>query len=338
MNVWGRLHRTAKIALVLAALATGAVLATLVAGWGLGRSERAGAYRLVGAWPFASGQPFGIAVDPRNGNVLVTDAASARVVRFDADGGMLGQFGAEGDGAGQFMRPSGIAVAEDGSVYVADYDLDRIQKFTEQGEHILHWATSGGEGELRNPSGLAVDRAGRVYVADFLGSVVKVFDAEGRFAEALGTPGQWRSGSLDYPTEVNVAPDGRVFIADAYNYRIQMFDAGRRSWRAMGWEALRLVPRPGSGAGGFDIPTGVAFDPQRGVIHVADSANRRIVMLDSAGRFMAEWGIRERGPGFHTPQMVAVSPDGGRLYATDLDNSRVLVLAVEADEPGESER
>jgi hypothetical protein len=39
-------------------------------------------------------------------------------------------WGTEGSGDGQFQFPDGVAVASDGSVYVADKDNYRIQKFT----------------------------------------------------------------------------------------------------------------------------------------------------------------------------------------------------------------
>ena len=52
-----------------------------------------------------------------------------RVVTCTVDEEYLGEFGTGGTGDGQFSMPRGVAVASDGSVYVATGD-HRIQKFT----------------------------------------------------------------------------------------------------------------------------------------------------------------------------------------------------------------
>jgi DNA-binding beta-propeller fold protein YncE len=304
--------------------------------WGLSVSDRRASYRYVGAWTQAHGEafndPFGVAVDARNENVLVTDARNQRVVLFDTEGGFLRQFGTEGTGPGQFERPTGIAVGADGSIYVADFQLDRIQRFTDSGDFVLAWGRSGsGADEFQAPTGLALDAEGHVYVADFQDKVVKVFSDEGKPLGVIGKPGRWGPGRLHYPTDVVIAPNADIIVADAYNHRLQRFGqdgSHRASWgRHLFW----LVPRPAAGRKGFHVPTSVVFDPVHRLIHVADSANRRVVMLDADGAFVTEWPLPEPGAHYH-PTMLAVAPDGKRLYATDVAKNRVLVLEVQADE------
>ena len=50
-----------------------------------------------------------------------------RVQKFTSEGQYLTEWGKSGKLAGEFHYPSGIAVSED-SVFVADRDLNRIQK------------------------------------------------------------------------------------------------------------------------------------------------------------------------------------------------------------------
>ncbi|MBA3562571.1 MAG: 6-bladed beta-propeller [Gammaproteobacteria bacterium] len=307
--------------------------AYLMFGWGLGQSSRQASYRLVGYWTEAGGtsfdQPYGIAVDARNGNVLITDARNQRVVVFSSQGDVVRVFGEEGDGPGQFALPVGVAVGPDGAIYVADYIQDRVQKFSPGGEFVRQWGGSTGGTQLNSPIGLAMDEQGNVYVSDFYNNVVKVFSPEGEFLGRVGRPGHWRPGQLDYPTDVDVNADGRVLVADAYNYRLQRFDADWQPQAAWGWHVLWLLPRPAGGDNGFGEATGAAFGGDTGLMHVADARNYRVAMLDEQGRFVTDYTLSHRRGGPYAPMQVAVSADGATLYATDIANNRVLILAIE---------
>jgi DNA-binding beta-propeller fold protein YncE len=63
-----------------------------------------------------------------DGNIYVVEATSARVQIFDAAGAFLMAWGVFGTSDGQFVSPRGIALDDDGSIYVTD-DTGRIQKF-----------------------------------------------------------------------------------------------------------------------------------------------------------------------------------------------------------------
>lgn len=327
---------------VTSRLTTALLAAVMVAGCSgpgsqLAASAQRASYHEVGRWTDGGGkplrEPFGIAVNPHSGSVLVADARNHQVVVYNQDGAFVRALGSEGTSAGEFSKPTGVAVSWDGSIYVSDYDLDRVQKFTAEGKFVLQWGSSAdSRDQLRSPNGLAIDRDGNVYVADFYNKVVKVFDAHGRFLHNVGEPGQWGRGALDYPTDVDIAPDGTILVADAYNHRIQLFAADSAPLAAWGWHLLWVWPRPAGGARGFDIPTGVAASPEGRFVHIADSANARVVMLDRQGGFVTEWKIAKPNGTYHSPVMLAASPDGRRVYATDIANHRILVLEVRTDE------
>ncbi len=171
----------AGVGLLVAVLALG--LCYLIFGWGLGRSDKMASYRLAGRWEAPGGrpfdQPYAIAVEPRNGAVLVTDAQNQRVVIFDSGGKFLREFGSKGEGPGQFALPSGVAVGPDGSIYVADYIQDRVQKFSGNGQFLLAWGSSGSDqSQFHRPGGIALYRQGRVYVADIFNHRISVFDSQ----------------------------------------------------------------------------------------------------------------------------------------------------------------
>ncbi len=73
--------------------------------------------------------------------------------------------------------------------------------------------------------------------------------------------------------------------------------------------------------GKFDRPNGIAVAPD-GDVYVVD-ARKRVVRLDAAGRFKAEWGREGSGAGeFSNPVDVAVAPDGS-VFVSDYDQDRV---------------
>jgi tripartite motif-containing protein 71 len=85
--------------------------------------------KYVGEWPVEGGGRSGpdeLAVGP-SGDVFV--GCESEVLRFTADGEFITKWGGRGDYPGQFNDISGIAVAADGTVYVADGRNYRIQYF-----------------------------------------------------------------------------------------------------------------------------------------------------------------------------------------------------------------
>ena len=59
----------------------------------------------------------------------------------------------------------GIAVDNQGHIYVADARNQRVQKFTPGGEFQVAFGAPGtGPGQFEAPAGLAVDAQGHVYV------------------------------------------------------------------------------------------------------------------------------------------------------------------------------
>jgi streptogramin lyase len=71
----------------------------------------------------------GLAVDTA-GKVYATDVMYHRILKFDSNGNELYALGASGSGNGQFNGPANVAVAADGSLYVAESSNYRVQKFT----------------------------------------------------------------------------------------------------------------------------------------------------------------------------------------------------------------
>jgi DNA-binding beta-propeller fold protein YncE len=97
----------------------------------------------------------------------------------------------QGAANGQFNLPRGVAADASATVfYVADHNNDRIQKFDEDGSHLLSWGTTGtANGQFDDPGEVTVDDDGNVYVADAANNRIQKFDDVGGFLLTWGSLG-----------------------------------------------------------------------------------------------------------------------------------------------------
>jgi DNA-binding beta-propeller fold protein YncE len=147
------------------------------------------------------GRPHGFSVD-HAGNMWLTDVAlipgemGAVVHKLNPAGDLvmtLGRPGMIGQDRETFNRPSSVAVAENGDIFVADGEgpNNRIVKFSADGRYLLEWGTTGsGPGQFSTPHDLAIDSRGRVFVGDRGNSRVQIFQPDGTFVDAWSNFGR----------------------------------------------------------------------------------------------------------------------------------------------------
>ncbi len=307
----------------------------------------------------SSPAPAGIAVDPSDGSVYVSDYALDRVLKFGSDGTLLAQWGGSGSALGQFSAPFGVAVGE-GSVYVVDQLNGRIQKFATDGTPVgAFGSVGGGNDQLRTPFGITL-AGGRIYVADFGNDRVQVFSTDGSWTAMLGSRGV-SDGQFQRPAGVAVDRDGNLFVTDHFNDRVQRFGGDGRFASVLGSSVAPAVAGAAGSSGsatgasasapaavapsaasssssapliGTPAPTavpdtllrrpeGIALD-RDGNLWVADYGRDRLVKLSPDGRLLQSIGSHGSGSGeFQGPKGVAVDPGSGRIYVADTGNARV---------------
>src|SRR5262245_28176373 len=79
-----------------------------------------------------------------NGHLFISDGyRNARILEYTADGKKITEWGEPGTGPGQFRLPHSIQIDETGTIYVADRENGRIQKFDMKGKFLGEWAKYG---------------------------------------------------------------------------------------------------------------------------------------------------------------------------------------------------
>jgi sugar lactone lactonase YvrE len=208
-------------------------------------------------------QPHGFYVD-KEGNVWVADERArngkgAVVVKFSPEGKVLmtlGKPGMPGNGPDYLNGPSGVVVAPNGDIYVADghggQTNDRIAKFDKTGKFITAWGKHGkAAGEFDAPHGIALDSAGRVYVADRANNRVQVFEPDGKFVA------EWKQ--FGRPSDVAVDKNDTIYVADSQSNPTNNpgFKQGVRIGSAKDGKVTAFIPEPSAEAG---TPEGVGVD------------------------------------------------------------------------------
>jgi len=190
--------------------------------------------KAFGAGLFAYNHGFTVADD---GSLWVTDVNDQEKIlgmaARDADGVMIGQqvmklspqgkvlmtlgkAGVAGTGPNAFDRPTSVAVAPNGDIFVSDghapnsHDAGRVVKFSKRGKFIKQWGRKGSApGEFDEPHDIFVGGSrGWVYVADRKNNRIQVFDQNGGFIAAWKQFGQ--------PSSVFVGLDDTIYVGASF--------------------------------------------------------------------------------------------------------------------------
>jgi len=170
-------------------------------------------------------QPLGLTFG-KDGTLFVTDVGSTpqRVVAFDRRGEVVRTIGLD---AG-LNFPNGVALDDEGNVWVNDSSNGRLLVFGQAGEIVGRIGRGSSSGNLGLPRGLAIDNQGRVFVVDSTGQVVAVYavlkegDRRPEFLGFFGGEGRG-DGQFAFPMGAAVDDRGRVYVADTSNGRVQVW-------------------------------------------------------------------------------------------------------------------
>ena len=253
-----------------------------------------------------------------------------------------------------FLRsPSGVALAPDGTIYIADRDDNRIRKVdtngfisTVAGTGIGGFSGDGGLAtlaQMNEPQGVVVGPDGSLYIADWYNDRVRKVSTAGIITTVAGggvVPG---AGIGDDGPAIRAEIGGPWRIAVGLDESLLIVDRGNNRIRRVGPDGIiRTVAGSGvgngfAGDGGpavlarLSTPEDVAMAPD-GSFYIADRSNERVRLVGTEGIITTVVGTGraafggDGGPATQAqlsePIGLALGPEGS-LYIADWANQRI---------------
>ena len=297
-------------------------------------------------WPHYGA--LGLTVD-RDGNVVVADAWNHSIRRVAPDGVVTTIAGGNGAGledgpaeTARFNSPRDVAVAADGSIYIADAGNHRIRKITPDGMVSTIAGSDRGEADWREirdgpaeqallagPTALVLDTYGDLYIAQWF-SIRRLSPSGQVFTLAGGPLDGYRDGPAEeaqfrFLRDIDVDDAGNVYVLD-----VSIANPGEPG----AFSTVRMVDTTGvvrtlyrsdhpSYGGTLASPSGMAVTGG-GEVFLSNTGRHQIVRFGTDGELRGVVGTGEDGfndgplgeAQFSYPERLEITPNG-ELFVTD---------------------
>jgi len=261
------------------------------------------------------------------GIILIASCRTEREETPSHTAEFLLEWGISGERDGQFDQPIGIAIDDNGFIYISDSENNRIQKFSEFGELFSKWDSGGSkETALQTPMHITSDGT-NIYVTEYGSDRVQKFSPEEKSLMAFGK-GDNKNGALDAPSGVAVDEGGNVYVTGFYNSSVKKYSPNG--------EYLIQIGSPGQKKEGeLNYPTDLAIG-KNGNIYVADAYNNRIQVFTPEGEFIRKWGDspplgnKAAEGSFNVATGIGIDSEG-RVYVADFYNDRIQIFDPEGN-------
>jgi ABC-type Fe3+ transport system permease subunit/DNA-binding beta-propeller fold protein YncE len=215
-------------------------------------------------------------------------------------------------------KPTGISIAPDGNLYIADTHYHRIVVFSPEGKLINEFGRFGqDDGCFIYPTDIAFSPDGRIYVSEYGGNDrISVFTGQGDFIYCFGTAGSG-AGQLARPSALCVDPERkRLYVADACNHRIAIYNLDS--------SLLGYIGSTGRAPGQLRYPYDLVLLSD-GTLVVCEYGNNRLQLFSPEGHSLSVYGRAGRQLG-ELAYPWGLTVDGRRrAYIVDAGNNRIQV-------------
>ena len=313
--------------------------------------------------------PASVVVTGNSSNIYVADYGNSTIRKIiplsgkwvvTTISGTAGTTGSD-DGTGTnalFNYPTGIAINDSGTLYVADYGNSTIRAIVPLAGSWVVTTVAGTAGTTGSDDGLgsealfyypisvAVDSAGNVYVADYGNNTIRqitmvestwvVTTIAGKAGKSGSADGTNSSARFDSPAGVAVDSAGNVYVADYGNDTIRKITPSGTNWvvTTIAGQAGKSGSIDGANnTARFHQPSGLAVDANNN-LYVADVGNdviRKIIPVGTnwvvttiAGTAGKSGSANGTGSSARFNRPMGVTTDSsGNLYVADTYNDTI---------------
>lgn len=191
----------------------------------------------------------------------------------------VSQYGLRGSGDLHFLQPVGIAIANNGDLFILDTGNSRIKVLNKDFELIRHISNVGME--ERSGTGIALSAKNTLFIANWRTKLITEVDTEGLFIQKFTHP------DFVEPIDLAINSKGQILVADNGAASVFVFDPTG--------DFVFRFGRKGNESGCFNLMSSITIGQQDEVV-VCDS---RIQIFTSNGKFIREIQVGGKSKGHH---------------------------------------
>ena len=239
------------------------------------------------------------------GKLFVSERQGHFVSVRDLNGKLtvMSKYGSYGEGRDKMMSPGGIALDDEGCLYVTSDH--KLQKFSSDGSVMVEVGgskTGNKPGKAFNKPYCVAIRNDKVYVCDSENNQIQVFDLDLQFLECIAI-------DIKKPQDIAFDNKGKMYVTSKSDNRVYVFDESGNIVHQFG--------QPNSDGIGLSEPTGIHIYGNFAL--VSDEGVNGIMIYSITGQFITSFG------GFSHPRGIT-SDDKGQIYICDYRHGRIVVL------------
>lgn len=165
----------------------------------------------------------GLALDPANEYVYISDTRGSRIYKYDYNGNRLDILAEKGNGPTGVFFPAGLSVDSQGRLYVVDTMNWKIKMYGPDGKFIRDFGQHGSMlGQFNRPKDVSISKDGIVAVTDNDLNLFMLMNEYGQLYAYRGGSGG-APAQFHMPMGIFIDQRDRIYVVDQINRRLQIF-------------------------------------------------------------------------------------------------------------------